>query len=177
MATVYYPAIVERSSEGYGVFFPDLPGCTSAGVTVQEAALAAEEALAGHLLVTLAHGEAVPVPSELDAVERDPEVDEVARILVRGERPGKSVRLNITMDEGLVAAIDRVSTNRSGFISTAARNALTDVGGAIAFNAFTGAKIEGNVIRASGDQSIVESGRAQPMGIRAPSAERARNRG
>jgi predicted RNase H-like HicB family nuclease len=124
MATVYYPAIVERSSEGYGVFFPDLPGCTSAGATLQDAALNAEEALAGHLLVTLEHGEALPEPSNLDAVEHDPEVDEVARILVRGERPGKSVRLNITMDEGLVAAIDRAAPNRSGFIAEAARAAL-----------------------------------------------------
>jgi predicted RNase H-like HicB family nuclease len=49
MATVYYPAIVERAAEGYSVFFPDLPGCTSAGDTVQAAALNAEEALAGHL--------------------------------------------------------------------------------------------------------------------------------
>lgn len=64
------------------MFFPDLPGCTSAGDTLQEAALGAEEALSGHLAVSLEHGDAVPAPSELDAIERDPEVDEVARILV-----------------------------------------------------------------------------------------------
>jgi hypothetical protein len=54
----------------------------------------------------------------------DPEVDEAARILVRGERPGKAVRVQITMDEGLVAAIDRVAGNRSGFLADAARAAL-----------------------------------------------------
>jgi predicted RNase H-like HicB family nuclease len=31
---VFYPAIIERGRCGYGVSFPDLPGCTSAGETV-----------------------------------------------------------------------------------------------------------------------------------------------
>ena len=42
MATVFYPAIVERAGAGFSVFFPDLPGCTSAGDTLQEAALNAD---------------------------------------------------------------------------------------------------------------------------------------
>ena len=124
MAVVTYPAVVERSREGFSVFFPDLPGCTSAGVTVHDAALNAEEALAGHLLVSAEHGDTVPDPSPLDALEVDPDVEEVARLLVRAERPGRSVRLNITLDEGLVAAIDRVAKNRSGFLAEAARRAL-----------------------------------------------------
>jgi predicted RNase H-like HicB family nuclease len=124
VATVFYPAIIERGRRGYGVFFPDLPGCTSAGDTVTEAALNAEEALAGHLLVSEEYGEALADPSELDAIPRDPEVDEVARLLVRGERKGKAVRINITLDEGLLAAIDKVAGNRSGFLAEAARVAL-----------------------------------------------------
>ena len=124
MATIYYPAIIERGQRGYGVFFPDLPGCTSAGDTVTEAALNAEEALAGHILVSEEYGEALPDPSALDAIAPDPDVDEVARLLVRGERKGKAVRINITLDEGLVAAIDKVAANRSGFLADAARVAL-----------------------------------------------------
>lgn len=124
MATVHYPAIIERAGDGFSVFFPDLPGCTSAGATIHEAALNAEEALAGHLAVSVQHGDPVPAPSEMDAVERDPEVDEVARVLVRGDRPGRAVRINISLDEGLVAAIDRVAPNRSGFLAEAARVAL-----------------------------------------------------
>lgn len=124
MATIYYPAIVERARRGYSVFFPDLPGCTSAGRTVTEAAVNAEEALMGHLLVSEEYGDEIPEPSELDAVEVDSDVVEVARILVRGERRGKAVRINITLDEGLIAAIDRVAENRSGFLADAARAAL-----------------------------------------------------
>lgn len=124
MAVIFYPAVIERSEGGYSVFFPDLPGCTSAGHTLQEAAINAEEALGGHLIVSAQHGDVVPDPSELDAIEVDGDVREAARILVRAERPGRAVRLNITLDEGLVAAIDRVAKNRSGFLADAARAAL-----------------------------------------------------
>lgn len=127
MPTLFYPAVIERAGDGYSVFFPDLPGCTSAGSTVTEAALAAEQALAGHVIETVRHGEDLPLPSELDAVEPDPEVDEAARLLVRVELPGKAVRLNITLDEGLVAAIDKVARNRSGFLAEAAREHLVRV--------------------------------------------------
>jgi predicted RNase H-like HicB family nuclease len=124
MATALYPAIIERAGKAFSVYFPDLPGCTSAGRTAQEAALNAEEALAGHLLEAANQGEDLAGPSDIAALERDPEVDEVARVLVRAELPGKVVRLNITLDEGLVAAIDRVAKNRSGFLADAAREAL-----------------------------------------------------
>ncbi|MGN6270880.1 MAG: type II toxin-antitoxin system HicB family antitoxin [Sphingomonas sp.] len=124
MAVVHYPAIVERAGAGYSVFFPDLPGCTSAGDTIQEAARNAEEALAGHLIVSAEHGDAIPDPSELDAVSIDEDVVEAARLLVRAERPGKAVRVNVTLDEGLLAAIDQVARNRSGFLADAARAAL-----------------------------------------------------
>jgi predicted RNase H-like HicB family nuclease len=124
MSSVIYPAIVERAGKGYSVFFPDLPGCTSAGATVDEAVLNAEEALCGHLLVSARYGDDVAAPNAIDAFERDPEADEVARILVRAEKPGKAVRVQITLDEGLLAAIDRVARNRSGFLADAARKAL-----------------------------------------------------
>lgn len=124
MATVFYPAIIERAGKGFSVFFPDLPGCTSAGRSITEAAVNAEEALAGHLLVSEQYGDELSEPSEIGAIEADPDVDEVARLLVRGERKGKAVRINITLDEGLVAAIDKVATNRSGFLAEAARVAL-----------------------------------------------------
>ena len=124
MAIVVYPAILERAGDGFSVFFPDLPGCTSAGATEQQAFLNAEEALVGHLLVSAQHGDEVGEPSSLDDIPHDPEVDEVGRILVRAEKPGRAVRLNITLDEGLVASIDLVAKNRSGFLADAARAAL-----------------------------------------------------
>ena len=126
MAIAVYPAIVERARDGFSVFFPDLPGCVSAGSSIQQAALNAEEALSGHLLVSAQYGDEVSDPTPLDQMEIDPDIEEIARILVRAERPGKSVRLNITLDEGLVAAIDRVAKNRSGFLADAARHELAN---------------------------------------------------
>jgi predicted RNase H-like HicB family nuclease len=86
MAIRHYPAIIEGdASSGYSVFFPDLPGCTSGGPTLQEAALNAEEALAGHVDLMLEAGEGLPEPSVLDALPRpfEPDVVEAARLLVR----------------------------------------------------------------------------------------------
>jgi predicted RNase H-like HicB family nuclease len=82
----HYPAIIEGDAEtGYSFFFPDVPGCTSGGDTLQEAALNAEEALAGHIALIVEAGERVPAPSRLDDLPHpiEPDVAEVSRLLVR----------------------------------------------------------------------------------------------
>lgn len=126
MATVYFPAIVERGDgPGYSVFFPDLPGLASAGDTLQQAAQNAEEALRGHLEAMAEEGLEIPAPRELDAIERDPEVDEAARILVRAElRSSRAIRVNVTLPEDLLRRIDERTKNRSGFLAEAAERAL-----------------------------------------------------
>ena len=86
MGVRHYPAIIEGDAKtGYSVFFPDLPGCTSGGETLQAAALNAGEALAGHVTLMLEAGERLPEPSVLDSLPRpfEPDVTEVARLLVR----------------------------------------------------------------------------------------------
>lgn len=124
----YFPAIVEKSSDGFGVFFPDLPGCTSAGATVQEAALNAEEALQAHIDLSVEHGDAIPEPSALDAIAVATDVAEVGRILVRAEPPGRAVRVNVTIQEDLLAAVDRYAArlgySRSGLLAQAVRERM-----------------------------------------------------
>jgi predicted RNase H-like HicB family nuclease len=124
MKNATYTAIVERTRTGLSAFFPEVPGCVSAGRNEREVFANAEQALSGHLAEMVRAGESLPPRS--DEIPRDPEVDEYCRILVRVELPGKAVRLNITMDEGLVAAIDRVTNNRSSFLAEAARKALSE---------------------------------------------------
>ena len=129
MAVVYYPAIVEVGpGPGYGVFFPDLPGCVSAGDTLQETARNAEIALQLHIAGMIEDGERIPPASELDAIPRDHEIAEAARILVRGELPNRLERINITMDEGLLKVIDVAAEargmTRSGFLAEGARRLL-----------------------------------------------------
>ncbi|MFD2234080.1 type II toxin-antitoxin system HicB family antitoxin [Phaeospirillum tilakii] len=129
MAIRYYPAIIERGEgPGFGVFFPDLPGCTSAGETIEAAARSAEEALGLHLRGMIEDGDPLPDPTPLDRIEPDPEIDEACRVLVRADLPGKTIRFNATMDEGLLSRIDAAARaegmSRSGFLAVAAREKL-----------------------------------------------------
>ena len=128
MPVVYYPAIIEAGDSGFGVVFPDLPGCVSAGDTQQAAARNAETALRAHLGLMQDDGDPIPEPSDIDATAPDPEVHEVARILVRVELPGKAQRLNISLDENLVARIDAAAEargmTRSAFLAEGARRLI-----------------------------------------------------
>lgn len=87
MARRHYVAIVEQGRDGFGVFFPDLPGCTSAGDTVALATRNTEEVLAGWIEVTAEHDEPIPAPSAPERITVEPDVREVARVLVPAEVP------------------------------------------------------------------------------------------
>lgn len=125
----HYPAIVDKDpGSDYGVAFPDLPGCVSAGETVAEAIANAEEALALHLDGMAEEGLPIPDPSPVDAIVEDPEVHRVALVMIPAERPGRAVRINITMEESLLARVDKVAgpRGRSAFLAQAATAALGD---------------------------------------------------
>ncbi len=72
-----YIALIHKDFDSdHGVSFPDLPGCISAGSTVDEARTMATEALALHLEGLAEDGEPLPRPSLLqdimaDALNRD----------------------------------------------------------------------------------------------------------
>ncbi len=117
--------LCREARSDYGVDFPDFPGCVSAGRTLDEARRMAAEALPLHIYGMLEDGAAMPAPSSLEAVMEGPDNRDAVGFLVevptRGTRP---VRVNVTLPEELVAAIDRVTTNRSRFLSEAAREKL-----------------------------------------------------
>jgi predicted RNase H-like HicB family nuclease len=69
-----YIALVHKDEgTSYGVSFPDVPGCISAGDTLEEALANAGEALTGHLAVMGGDGDAIPVPRSFEELRRDPE--------------------------------------------------------------------------------------------------------
>jgi predicted RNase H-like HicB family nuclease len=111
------------------VSFPDLPGCVTAGTSLDEARSFAEEALALHLSGMAADGEAVPEPSSLEAIMNDPENRDSVAVLVpvKSEAP-RAVRVNITLPEDVLARIDayaeRSGMNRSGFLAYAAKREM-----------------------------------------------------
>jgi predicted RNase H-like HicB family nuclease len=69
-----YVALVHKDKDtSYGVSFPDVPGCISAGDTFEEAICNAAEALAGHFAVVRADGDTVPRPRTIEALREDAE--------------------------------------------------------------------------------------------------------
>lgn len=122
MALVFYPAIIAREPEGgFSVSFPDVPGCFSEGDTINEAAVSAEEALRGHLAAMADQGMKVDAPSAIDAIEAEPGA---AIVLIPAAPPSRSVRIQVSIEEGLLDRIDRVAPNRSRFLAEAAREKL-----------------------------------------------------
>ena len=70
-----YPIAIEIGTEtaAYGVVVPDLPGCFSAGDTIDDAVTAAGEAAAAWIDATLDAGGAVPAASSIEALRAGPQ--------------------------------------------------------------------------------------------------------
>lgn len=64
-----------EGQSAWGVTFPDLPGCVSAGYDFEDAVHAAREALSGHLAALRADGDPVPRPRTWAELSADPETE------------------------------------------------------------------------------------------------------
>jgi predicted RNase H-like HicB family nuclease len=123
-------ALIHKDADSdYGVSFPDLPGCISAGSTIDEARAMASEALALHLDGLHRDGEAIPEPSSLEAIMAVAENRDGVAIMVDAPKaPGRSVRINITLPEDVLVDIDRFAEgnglSRSGFLAMAAKREM-----------------------------------------------------
>ncbi|WP_315769096.1 MULTISPECIES: type II toxin-antitoxin system HicB family antitoxin [unclassified Bradyrhizobium] len=126
----HYIALIHKDADSdYGVSFPDLPGVTSAGSTLDEARAVAAEALALHLQGMAEDGEPVPEPSSLEEIMSAPENrDGVAVLIPAPAEQVKSVRVNITLPADVLSEIDRRAEQegftRSGFLAHAAKKVL-----------------------------------------------------
>ena len=125
-----YIALIHKDpGSDYGVSFPDLPGCVTAGVDLDDARAMAEEALSLHLDGMAEDGEPIPEPSSLEAVMADRENRDAVAILVDApSATAKAVRVNMTLPEDELARIDKFAAEhgmtRSGFLLHAAKKAL-----------------------------------------------------
>ena len=121
-----YIAWVRKDPESdYGVEFPDLPGCVTAGATSDEAVALAEEALAAHLALMAEDGDAIPTPSALERLNDDPERDGAISMLVRvDDATLKPQRVNVMLPQNLIKRIDAAADNRSKFLAEAAEAKL-----------------------------------------------------
>jgi predicted RNase H-like HicB family nuclease len=129
-----YVALVDGRAGAYGLTVPDLPGCTSGGSTTDEALRNAVEAVRLWAEDTIADGAELPQPRSADTLRRDPEVAKaiaegaalaIVPLLLDAGRPAKA---NLSIDAGLLAAIDEAAAarglTRSAFLTSAAREKI-----------------------------------------------------
>ena len=125
----YIGLIHKDAHSDYGVSFPDLPGCITAGRDLDDARAMAEEVLALHVEGLIADGAALPEASSLETVMNDAENRDGVAILVKVASPmAKAMRVNIALPEDVLTEIDTYAQKhgltRSGFLAKAAKNSM-----------------------------------------------------
>ena len=124
----YFYALVRKDADSaFGIEFPDLPGCFSAADEIEDLLPSACEALELWF-----EDQADIVPMQLDQARALVAEDLaegafiVAVPLIR--QTGKLVRANISLDRGMLDAIDKAAgerkLTRSAFLADAARKAI-----------------------------------------------------
>jgi predicted RNase H-like HicB family nuclease len=69
-----YIVVVDGKPGAYGMYVPDMPGCTSMGDTIAELLANAQEAVQLWAQDALETNERLPKPRSIDAIRKDPEV-------------------------------------------------------------------------------------------------------
>lgn len=130
-----FPIAIEPGDEqhAYGVVVPDLPGCFSAGDTLDEAIANVPEAILLHLEALLDADQPLPEPKPLEQLRKDPEYKEWLWAVVDVDLNAlsdKAERVNITLPHRVLRAVDayvmRHGESRSGFLARAALMAMRD---------------------------------------------------
>ncbi|MBE9549722.1 MAG: type II toxin-antitoxin system HicB family antitoxin [Proteobacteria bacterium] len=128
-----YPIAIEKGDKkhAFGVVVPDLPGCFSAGDTMDEAIDNSIEAIELWLETTLEDGGSIPDSSAIEKWQKDPEYSGWIWAIVGvdlAKLSSISKRINITVPERVLSLIDKAATrqgeSRSGFLVRAALDAI-----------------------------------------------------
>lgn len=124
--------LVHEEDGAYGASFPDFPGATTVAGDLDTLYRKAAEVLAFHVGGMAEDGDGIPPPRSLEALRRDPAFradSEGALVgLIEADLPGRAVRVNVTIEEGLLRRIDQAAQatgeSRSGFLAQAAKARL-----------------------------------------------------
>ena len=122
-------ALIHREGGVFGVSLPDFPGVVATGRTAEDAIRKGSEALSFHVAGMVEDGDTMPMLRDFDELHRDPgyleDAEGAALAMVPFDLPAKAVRVNISIDEHLLAAIDRAAEaegrSRSAFLADAVR--------------------------------------------------------
>jgi predicted RNase H-like HicB family nuclease len=118
-------------TSAWGVAVPDLPGCFSAGDTLDEAMANARQAIDQHVEIMIEDGTPIPIARSLSIIQADPAyagwVWAVVDVPVE-KYLGPAEKINITVPRMVLARIDEYAKSqgmsRSGFLVEAARAAM-----------------------------------------------------
>jgi len=127
-----YPVAIHKDENSdYGVTVPDLPGCFSAGATMDEAIEMASEAIECHLEGLLLDGEPIPERHPLEEHKANPQYAQAiwALAYVDLARLGsRAERVNITLPARVLTLVDTYAKThhetRSGFLARAALDVM-----------------------------------------------------
>ena len=121
-----YVVAIEKGDKkhAYGVVVPDLPGCFSAGDTLDEALSNAKEAILLHLEGMMYEKKPVPAPKPLEAHQKDRKYKGWTWAIIEvdlAELDDKTERINITLPRKVLRVIDeaakRSGESRSGYLA------------------------------------------------------------
>jgi predicted RNase H-like HicB family nuclease len=128
-----YPVAIETgdSSHAYGVVVPDLPGCFSAGDTLDEAFTNSREAILLHLEGLLDAGKPFPAATPIEQLQKKRSYRGWIWAVIdvdASELGDKAARINITLPQRILRAVDihakKQGETRSGFLARAAVDAM-----------------------------------------------------
>ncbi len=124
---MHYAIAIESSTHAtaWGVVVPDLPGCFSAGDTLEKAMIQAEDAITGWIEAALDAGQDVPAPSHIEALRTmHPEFEGWLWALVKVDPAmldDTLERVNISLPRRVLHRLDarakQAGETRSGFIA------------------------------------------------------------
>ena len=135
MATRYYLGIVEKDADSaWGIWFLDMPGCFPAADEFDDLPRVSAGILRQHVEALESNGRTVTEPRSLEEVMRDKEVRRALRagattmLVPLLADPGRTVRVNVTVERGLLDQIDEAAETRgltrSAFLAQAARGKI-----------------------------------------------------
>jgi predicted RNase H-like HicB family nuclease len=111
-----YPIVIHKDKDSdYGVVVPDLPGCFSAGKTLDEALVMAKEAIELHLEGLVEEGQPVPEPGRIEDYRSRSDLKGGIWATVSIDPSNlrlKAKRINITVPERVLDGLDRFAKER-----------------------------------------------------------------
>ncbi len=123
-----YPIVIHKDKKSdYGVTVPDLPGCFSAGTTLDDALIMAREAIELHLEGLIEEGETIPKLRGIEQHQNNPAYRGGTWALVKVDPASLRLhakRVNVTLPERVLDAVDHAAAmehdTRSGLLTRAA---------------------------------------------------------